>query len=214
MEAVGTWARLIIVNHNSGQLLQGCMNALAAQTMPQFQVVVVDNASNDSSATALHLPDSRFRLHLAGANLGFAAANNLAAADCEAEYSELAPEPGAAPGSYAAVAPTKSCDATTSEFLSNDERLLTEREALALLDSVDSSNETSAQLEVLPVLPAGGIDLRAHLNAIEKELIRQALERSRGTVAHAARLLGLRRTTLVEKLRKFELVGSDATSED
>jgi GT2 family glycosyltransferase len=86
MEAVGTWARLIIVNHNSGQLLQGCMNALAAQTMPQFQVVVVDNASDDGSAAALHLPDSRFRLHLAGANLGFAAANNLAAADCEADW--------------------------------------------------------------------------------------------------------------------------------
>jgi transcriptional regulator of acetoin/glycerol metabolism len=30
-----------------------------------------------------------------------------------------------------------------------------------------------------------------------------------GTVAQAARLLGLRRTTLVEKLRKYSLAASD-----
>ena len=52
-------------------------------------------------------------------------------------------------------------------------------------------------------LPADGVDLRAHLFAIEHRLISEALERSGGTVAHAARLLNLRRTTLVEKLRKF-----------
>ena len=52
-------------------------------------------------------------------------------------------------------------------------------------------------------LPVDGIDLKAHLHAIEHALIRQALDRSGGTVAQAARLLGLRRTTLVEKLRKF-----------
>lgn len=52
-------------------------------------------------------------------------------------------------------------------------------------------------------LPAAGVDLRAHLFAIEHRLISEALERSGGTVAHAARLLHLRRTTLVEKLRKF-----------
>ena len=60
------------------------------------------------------------------------------------------------------------------------------------------------------LLPAAGIDLRAHLTQIERRLIEQALERSHGTVAHAARLLGLRRTTLVEKLRKLGLVSADA----
>jgi sigma-54 specific flagellar transcriptional regulator A len=52
-------------------------------------------------------------------------------------------------------------------------------------------------------LPVNGCDLRAHLTHIERSLISQALERSGGTVAHAARLLSLRRTTLVEKLRKL-----------
>jgi sigma-54 specific flagellar transcriptional regulator A len=54
-------------------------------------------------------------------------------------------------------------------------------------------------------LPRGGIDLKDHLSAIEIGLIRQALEEADGTVAGAARLLRMRRTTLVEKLRKYRL---------
>jgi sigma-54 specific flagellar transcriptional regulator A len=57
----------------------------------------------------------------------------------------------------------------------------------------------------MTVIPASGLDLREHLGNIEKQLIRTALEQTDGTVAHAARLLKLQRTTLVEKLRKYEL---------
>ncbi len=56
-----------------------------------------------------------------------------------------------------------------------------------------------------PCLPRGGIDLKDHLCAIEIGLIRKALEEADGTVAGAARLLKIRRTTLVEKLRKYRL---------
>jgi sigma-54 specific flagellar transcriptional regulator A len=54
-------------------------------------------------------------------------------------------------------------------------------------------------------IPSDGLDLREHLGSIEKHLIRTALDQTDGTVAHAARLLKLRRTTLVEKLRKYDL---------
>jgi sigma-54 specific flagellar transcriptional regulator A len=47
------------------------------------------------------------------------------------------------------------------------------------------------------------MDLRDHMANIELTLINEALERTQGVVAHAAQLLGLRRTTLVEKLRKY-----------
>jgi sigma-54 specific flagellar transcriptional regulator A len=57
-------------------------------------------------------------------------------------------------------------------------------------------------------LPENGVDLRAHLTLIERSLISQALQRSGGTVAQAARLLSLRRTTLVEKLRKLGMAGA------
>jgi sigma-54 specific flagellar transcriptional regulator A len=83
---------------------------------------------------------------------------------------------------------------------------ITEREALLLLEDLPASPGMK--------LPAEGLDLRAHIAAIEESLIRQALDRSNGIVAQAARLLGLRRTTLVEKLRKFNIGGVDETSED
>jgi sigma-54 specific flagellar transcriptional regulator A len=54
-------------------------------------------------------------------------------------------------------------------------------------------------------LPRGGIDLKDHMSAIEIGLIRKALSEADGTVAGAARLLRIRRTTLVEKLRKYRL---------
>jgi sigma-54 specific flagellar transcriptional regulator A len=59
--------------------------------------------------------------------------------------------------------------------------------------------------EATLLLGESGIDLRDYLETLEKRLIVRALELSGGTVAQAARLLGLRRTTLVEKLRKYDL---------
>lgn len=60
-----------------------------------------------------------------------------------------------------------------------------------------------AQLSPTTTLPPQGIDLRGHMAEIELELLRAALDQAGGVVAHAAPLLGLRRTTLVEKLRKY-----------
>jgi sigma-54 specific flagellar transcriptional regulator A len=67
-----------------------------------------------------------------------------------------------------------------------------------------------ALLPMPPHLPAEGMDLRAYLNDIEHALIVEALGRAGGTVSQAARLLGLRRTTLVEKMRRFGLSGNES----
>jgi sigma-54 specific flagellar transcriptional regulator A len=56
-----------------------------------------------------------------------------------------------------------------------------------------------------PRLPVEGIDLKSHLSNLEFSLIRQALDEADGVVAHAAKRLNMRRTTLVEKLRKYGL---------
>jgi DNA-binding NtrC family response regulator len=53
------------------------------------------------------------------------------------------------------------------------------------------------------VLPPSGLDLKDVLERLEQELIRQALDRTGGNRTRAAALLGLNRTTLVEKLRKM-----------
>lgn len=57
----------------------------------------------------------------------------------------------------------------------------------------------------LAQLPEQGIDLKEYLNDLEIDLIRQALNECSGVVAHAAKRLNMRRTTLVEKLRKYDL---------
>jgi len=87
-----------------------------------------------------------------------------------------------------------------------DEGVLADEQAFLVLANTE-------QAEGLAQLPTQGLDLRSHLYEIERALIRQAMERAGGTVAHAARLLQLRRTTLVEKLRKFELLDDQMASE-
>ncbi|MEW6167224.1 MAG: sigma-54 dependent transcriptional regulator [Pseudomonadota bacterium] len=58
-------------------------------------------------------------------------------------------------------------------------------------------------------LPPEGVNLKDHIESIELSLIRQALQQAGGVVAHAAKLLNTRRTTLVEKLRKYGLSRED-----
>jgi sigma-54 specific flagellar transcriptional regulator A len=54
-------------------------------------------------------------------------------------------------------------------------------------------------------LPRDGLDLKEHISSVECNLIKQALDEADGVVAHAAKRLKMRRTTLVEKLRKYGL---------
>jgi sigma-54 dependent transcriptional regulator, flagellar regulatory protein len=74
-----------------------------------------------------------------------------------------------------------------------------------LSDQLEPGTVVYQMLDSDATLPRGGIDLKDHMSAIEIGLIRKALEEADGTVAGAARLLRIRRTTLVEKLRKYRL---------
>lgn len=55
------------------------------------------------------------------------------------------------------------------------------------------------------LLPDEGIELKEYLAELEIDLITQALERYDYVVARAAEILGVRRTTLVEKMKKYNL---------
>jgi GT2 family glycosyltransferase len=79
-------ATVIIVAYDSGAFLQPCVDALAAQTFTDFEAVIVDNASSDSSVRDLRPPDDRFSILSLGLNAGFAVANNLAASRSAAEF--------------------------------------------------------------------------------------------------------------------------------
>ncbi len=77
-----------------------------------------------------------------------------------------------------------------------------EHEDLVLLSGMQANDSEEAPL------PRGGLDLKDHLSTIEVALIRKALAAANGTVAEAARLLHMRRTTLVEKLRKYGITAA------
>lgn len=69
---------IVIVNYNAGVMLSKVMSALAQQTYKKFEVIVVDNHSQDGSWHATE--NVPFPCHLVqlSDNIGFARANNLA----------------------------------------------------------------------------------------------------------------------------------------
>jgi transcriptional regulator with PAS, ATPase and Fis domain len=62
------------------------------------------------------------------------------------------------------------------------------------------SNRTAAAHRLLKT--SDGLDLRSAIDQVERQLIDEALERTGGNRTEAAALLGVNRTTLVEKIRK------------
>ena len=71
-------------------------------------------------------------------------------------------------------------------------------------DSIQPASSAPASQD-LAVLPVGGLNLKEYLTRLEKSLIQQALSDCNGVVARAADKLQIRRTTLVEKMRKYGL---------
>jgi sigma-54 specific flagellar transcriptional regulator A len=57
----------------------------------------------------------------------------------------------------------------------------------------------------MPQLPPEGLSLKERMAQIERSIIEQALNRNSGNVSRTAKLLNLQRTTLIEKINKYEL---------
>jgi sigma-54 dependent transcriptional regulator, flagellar regulatory protein len=73
------------------------------------------------------------------------------------------------------------------------------------LAETSTANTGYVNMNDNPLLPDQGIDLREYITNLEMSLIQQALNDCGGVVARAADKLCIRRTTLVEKMRKYEL---------
>jgi len=74
-----TGVAVIIVNFNSGTLLGECLRHLQAQSRIPERIIVVDNASEDGAIEPLLLVYPEVEWIRLERNVGFAAANNLAA---------------------------------------------------------------------------------------------------------------------------------------
>ena len=78
-------------------------------------------------------------------------------------------------------------------------------------DAVGTTNfESIVRLsETMETLPAGGVPTKDLLNRLEANLIRTALAQTRGNVSHAAGLLQLGRTTVIQKMAKYEITAEE-----
>ena len=83
----------------------------------------------------------------------------------------------------------------------------TDSDDLALMQTDTEFDDATQGASVVdaPVITEKGLDLKEHLAQMEVNLIKQALDATDGVVAHAATLLKMRRTTLVEKLKKYDI---------
>ena len=77
---------VIVVNYNSGARLARCLKHLSRQTFKDFETLVVDNGSADDSIEQAKKIGVAVDYDLAGANLGFAAANNRAVKGAHGEW--------------------------------------------------------------------------------------------------------------------------------
>jgi GT2 family glycosyltransferase len=80
---------VVIPNCNGAAWLPGCLEALAAQTFEDYEVLVVDNGSTDQSVSFLRKSHGHVRLILFERNHGFAAAVNAGIAAARGEYVAL-----------------------------------------------------------------------------------------------------------------------------
>jgi len=97
---------VIIVNYNGGSYIQSALDSLKQQTLNDFEVILIDNASSDQSADNLDfsgLPSARFMPQ--DENHGFARGNNIAARAASGEWLALLnPDAEAAPDWLQSVA--------------------------------------------------------------------------------------------------------------
>lgn len=81
------WVTIIIVNYNAGRFLQPALDAVAAQTNKQYELILLDNNSTDGSLDELNTDGiSDFKLIKLDENVGFAKGNNLAAKQARGDW--------------------------------------------------------------------------------------------------------------------------------
>jgi DNA-binding NtrC family response regulator len=104
---------------------------------------------------------------------------------------------------------------TREDFTFLAERLLNGRE---LVDALPPMSDFPAfnQQSIPPTadLPPEGLDLNQVVSDVEKKLMLQSLAATRGNKKRAAELLGLKRTTFLEKMKRLDLEDAVAEAPD
>jgi len=110
--------------------------------------------------------------------------------------------------------PKALADLQTESGLANLHGFLNQNEDNLVVSTEIFESELSSESDIediimlaqgTPVLPPGGVSFKKVVADFEKDLISQALNRTDGNVSKTARILNLQRTTLIEKINKFDL---------
>jgi sigma-54 specific flagellar transcriptional regulator A len=118
-------------------------------------------------------------------------------------FAEFEPEPSVEQRAYA----------ENEEIEASDTRIDSAFDSLesSLQDELSTDFESIIRLsESIDTLPPKGVPTRDILNRLESNLIRTALAQTKGNVSHAAGLLQLGRTTVIQKMAKYEIVADES----
>src|SRR5690348_4649460 len=77
---------IIIVNYNTADLLIPCLQSILKQTGVDFEIIVIDNASQDNSLAVLNNFAQQISVIASPQNLGFGKANNVAVKQSKGRY--------------------------------------------------------------------------------------------------------------------------------
>ena len=79
---------IIILFWNNHQTIATCLDALSAQTIQDFEIIIVDNGSNEPLSKALlsKYPNLSVECYTLEKNIGFAGGNNFAASHARANH--------------------------------------------------------------------------------------------------------------------------------
>ena len=166
---------ILIVTHNCEEFVEPCLDAVALNTSwPRYEIILVDNNSSDGTKEILaryQSADKRIRLIPQSENLGFAAANNLAAQVARGEYIVfLNPDTIVSPGwvgrliRHCELDPTIGAVAAVTNFSGNETKIkvdygnVTEMHKFAMDLAAEKQNQSTA-IDVAPlycvVVPRG-----------------------------------------------------------
>ena len=67
---------IVIVNYNTKDFLKECIESIRSETLCNYEIIVVDNASTDHSPSMIRGEYPNVKLIQNSTNIGFAAANN------------------------------------------------------------------------------------------------------------------------------------------
>ncbi len=77
---------IIVVNYNGKRHLETCINSLQNIAYPRYEILLVDNASNDDSVDFVRNNFPQVKIIKNKANLGYAEANNIGAKESKGKY--------------------------------------------------------------------------------------------------------------------------------